>query len=394
MGGRHDGANVLDTPRCLLRPKERFLSGPYFCCTQPGFTLVELLVVISIIGVLIGLLTPALNMARESSRRTACANNLRQIGVGMQAHADHHQGRLCSGAFDWKHEGSVVDFGWVADCVRQTIPVSEIRCPSNPAQAAETVNQVLSLQRSDFSACIEPLGSPPSVAPDGEPIINPCRKILEENLAPGSPERVQVVADHLLEKFYNTNFTASWLLVRGGPRLDKSGNLKSDKPECPADYKLREASQGALSLRVVDASRTPASIVPLLGDGALAGTLSMNVGDLAAGTPTTGSFTRGPVLVKDMSHPEFPDGTKREGSDGWWAAWTKRVRQDYRGFSPVHRGVCNVLMADGSVQPLDDSNDDGLINNGFLATSGGGFASDEIEYKNSKLFSKAALRGL
>lgn len=125
--------------------------------TRTAFTLVELLVVIAIMGVLVALLLPAIQAARETARRAQCSSNMRQIGIAMLSHHDA-KGRFPSSYVtrpsdqmgDRDPETGDANPGWT--CLFQILPYLEgsneqqqfdLNVPAWHANNAEASKQVI-----------------------------------------------------------------------------------------------------------------------------------------------------------------------------------------------------------------------------------------------------------
>ncbi len=89
-----------------------------------GFTLVELLVVIAIIAILMAILIPALNQAKEHGKRAVCLNNLRQLTLAWILYADENDDKLVNGSAGHSEDGKPawVEQDWKDGLERKSVP--------------------------------------------------------------------------------------------------------------------------------------------------------------------------------------------------------------------------------------------------------------------------------
>lgn len=404
-----------------------------------GFTLVEMLVVIAIIGILIALLLPALTAAREAARGAECKNNLRQFGIGLQMFSDRDpQGRLCTGAFDWARDGSPDTWGWVADLVNiGACEPGKLLCPTNPLKAMEKWNDMVG----GSSTTGGKNGCPPERLGDGAAGIgatwNPTTKTWSDcfaKTAAKSAPRADFIARYFYEKGYNTNYVSSWYLVRSALKLANDGAGTTTFVTGSGNAKGLEQTQGPLTQRVLASSKIPSSNVPLIGDGAPGdpgeAILSYSVGKspsaaeswttamgmpapgddttevfIQAGERLTESFNDGPaqyapgtgvvlipggadVTAQLREEASATGAAEASTSGGGWL-------QDTRDWFAVHNGTCNILMADGSVKTFVDQDGDLYLNPGFPVPKGLtdeqydaiGYRSSAVELHPARIFS-------
>jgi prepilin-type N-terminal cleavage/methylation domain-containing protein/prepilin-type processing-associated H-X9-DG protein len=104
-----------------------------------GFTLVELLVVISILGVLVALLLPAVQAARAAGRRAQCASNMRQLGLALHGYCDVNRG-----AFPLMAHDHPAGKSWIYSLAPFVENVDDIRlCPEDRERIERVYDKVL-----------------------------------------------------------------------------------------------------------------------------------------------------------------------------------------------------------------------------------------------------------
>lgn len=345
-----------------------------------GFTLIEVLVVITIIAVLIALLVPAVGAAREAARGTQCKSSLRQYYIGYQTFADRDpQSRLSTGATDGARDGCMDTFGWVADIVNAGVcKPQEILCPSNNGKGLEKINDYLGRSTSpskDGADTKKTLGA------------GACKAL---GLSFGTSIGGTKFADNFLAKGYGTNHTTSWFMSRSAPKLSNTVPLSVASV---GNIKGLQGTVGPLKRTTVDTSVVSSNQIALTFDGK-----SGDVGEavlkedvigtdgtvyITAGNRLVESFSDGPIQVSGYktwaSGNASPDVTAILTNEQPTISDTATTPtsivyahlQDWRDMGPVHANLCNVLFADGSVKAFSDTSGDGYLNPGFTGGSGG-----------------------
>lgn len=332
--------------------------------TRAGFTLVELMVVIAIIGTMVAFLIPALSGARAASQASASMNNLAGFGRAFAIYANANDGRLSSGAFDHNRDGDVRKYGWVADVIRTKVGIpGQSLDPAHSSKLSITVGHYT-------DAVAAPAGARQAGVDAGR----------WTNLAAAVPATIYGTLQEKMDLWtegHNTNYVSTWHFSRADPTHvdtfspNQSGLKDGEGP----------LSEDILALR----SRTTAARVALLGTGRPSTTVT------AAHVTAMTAFLDRPVGRANDRFTDHMTAGMTVDVSGIAGLGVGNMIHDLSAISPFHQakngdgtgGFAPVLFADFHVDKVFDTiNFDGTgRGDGYLGNGPSGTVTHIDAYK-------------
>jgi prepilin-type N-terminal cleavage/methylation domain-containing protein/prepilin-type processing-associated H-X9-DG protein len=327
-----------------------------------AFTLIELLVVIAIIGVLIALLLPAVQSAREAARRSQCINNLKQMGLAIHnylsatnvfpmggvTYGDYNFNQPCTGAtatgpMGYSTQDLILPYmeqGPIFNAINFNVAVAGAWGPTHGG----LVNSSAFLMRVASYVCPTDLEQIPYAVPTQS--LNAYQQ---------TSYAVNVGTWNVIAYFYGC---AAHGNVNYPGRIEYPGNGPFDKSRAYREAEVRDGLSNTIFMG--EYSKYLNDPDPVMNFYNRVGNFLSAAGNSdtlrGQGGATTVPNINAPFLVPCYWGTQLPDGT---ADDSDYKAWLANPAQ-YKdvgnfGFHSLHPGGCNMLFGDGSVKFLKAS---------------------------------------
>lgn len=292
---------------------------------RSGFTLIELLVVIAIIAILVSLLLPAVQQAREAARRTQCKNNLKQIGLAMH---NYHDVYSC---FPNVNANNTLSGGSTFTSILPMIDgANAYNLYDFNRSNSDPVNVQVTSQQLPFYLC-------PS---------SPMRREV-----PGCSSDSGRAPGHYAVNIGSVDYNVYWSFIPGSPRPNLNGAIVYTD-SVGGRTKFRDFTDGTSSTLLV-------------------GETAYNLPDYLFTSGSCSGDSRYSFTYWSVPYPGSTASTTQYGfnprdvaNDGIWDPnWVKSFRSD-------HVGGAQFALSDGSCRFLSDNIDASLLD--ALATRNGG----------------------